>query len=52
MEIHGDLEQRKRDRVMERFRKHQIKVLVATDLASRGIDVAAITHIFNYDVPK
>jgi ATP-dependent RNA helicase DeaD len=50
-EIHGDLEQRKRDKVMERFRKHQIRVLVATDLASRGIDVSAISHIINYDVP-
>lgn len=50
-EIHGDLMQRKRDRVMERFRKHQIKVLVATDLAARGIDVSAVTHIFNYDIP-
>lgn len=50
-EIHGDLVQRKRDHVMERFRKHQIRVLVATDLASRGIDVSAISHIINYDVP-
>lgn len=50
-EIHGDLIQHKRDRVMERFRKHQIKVLVATDLAARGIDVSAISHIINYDIP-
>jgi len=50
-EIHGDLMQRKRDRVMEWFRKNKIKVLVATDLASRGIDVSAITHIINYDIP-
>ena len=50
-EIHGDLMQRKRDRVMEWFRKHKIQVLVATDLASRGIDVSAITHIINYDIP-
>lgn len=52
MEIHGDLIQRKRDRVMERFRKHQIRVLVATDLAARGIDVSRISHIINYDVPQ
>jgi ATP-dependent RNA helicase DeaD len=52
LEIHGDLDQRKRDRVMDRFRKHQLKVLVATDLASRGIDVHAISHIINYDLPK
>jgi superfamily II DNA/RNA helicase len=51
-EIHGDLVQRKRDKVMERFRRHQIKVLVATDLAARGIDVSAISHIINYDIPQ
>jgi len=51
-EIHGDLVQWKRDRVMEGFRRHQIKVLVATDLASRGIDVSAISHIINYDIPE
>ncbi len=50
-EIHGDLDQRKRERVMEQFRKHQIKVLVATDLAARGIDVSSVTHIVNYDIP-
>ena len=50
-EIHGDLVQRKRDRVMEQFRKHQIRVLVATDLAARGIDVSEISHIINYDIP-
>ena len=50
-EIHGDLIQQKRERVMSSFRKHQIKVLVATDLAARGIDVSAISHIINYDVP-
>ncbi len=51
-EIHGDLVQEKRERVMARFRKHQLRVLVATDLASRGIDVSAITHIINYDIPQ
>lgn len=50
-EIHGDLVQRKRDQVMDKFRRHQIKVLVATDLASRGIDVSEISHIINYDMP-
>ena len=49
--IQGDLMQRQRDRVMGMFRKHQLRVLVATDLAARGIDVSAITHIFNYDIP-
>ena len=50
-EIHGDLVQKQRNRVMESFRKHQIRVLVATDLAARGIDVSAISHIINYDIP-
>ncbi len=51
-EIHGDLVQEKRESVMDRFRKHKIPVLVATDLAARGIDVSNITHIINYDLPQ
>jgi ATP-dependent RNA helicase DeaD len=51
-EIHGDLVQSRRERVMDRFRRHQLKVLIATDLASRGIDVSAISHIINYDMPQ
>ena len=51
-EIHGDLMQSKRQRVMDSFRKGSFDVLVATDLASRGIDVADISHIINYDVPE
>ncbi len=51
-EIHGDLVQQKREKVMERFRRHQIPILVATDLASRGIDVSAVTHIVNFDLPQ
>jgi len=50
-EIHGNLAQNKRDRVMKNFRTGKFDVLVATDLASRGIDVADISHIINYDVP-
>lgn len=50
-DIHGDLVQQKRERVMERFRKHHLQVLVATDLAARGIDVQGISHIINYDIP-
>jgi len=50
-EIHGDLVQQKRERVMDRFRKHKLNVLVATDLAARGIDVNGISHIINYDLP-
>jgi ATP-dependent RNA helicase DeaD len=51
MEIHGDLVQSRRERVMDRFRKHKIQMLVATDLAARGIDVSSISHIINYDIP-
>lgn len=51
-DIHGDLVQQKREKIMERFRKHQIPVLVATDLAARGIDVNQISHIINYDLPQ
>ena len=51
-EIHGNLNQNQRDKVMKGFRENKFKVLVATDLASRGIDVQGITHIINYDVPE
>ncbi|MEM3160313.1 MAG: DEAD/DEAH box helicase [Nitrososphaera sp.] len=49
--IHGDLSQRERDVVMGRFRKGADSILVATDVASRGIDVPAVSHVINYDVP-
>ncbi len=51
-EIHGNLAQNKRERVMKNFRSGKFDVLVATDLASRGIDVADISHIINYDAPE
>ena len=50
-EIHGNLAQNKRERVMKSFRGGKFDVLIATDLASRGIDVADISHIINYDIP-
>lgn len=50
-EIHGNLAQHKRDKVMKSFRTGKFDVLVATDLASRGIDVAGISHIINFDIP-
>lgn len=50
-EIHGDLAQNQRDRVMKNFRTGKFDLLIATDLASRGIDVQDITHIINYDLP-
>ena len=51
-EIHGNLAQNKREKVMAGFRKGRFDVLVATDLASRGIDVSNISHIVNYDIPE
>lgn len=50
--IHGDLQQKQRDIVMQRFRKGADSVLVATDIAARGIDVPAVGHVINYDVPR
>jgi len=49
--IHGDMYQRKRDRVMKRLREGGLSVLVASDLAARGLDVQGITHVVNYDMP-
>lgn len=51
-EIHGDLSQAKRERVMKSFRKMEIQLLVATDVAARGLDIDGVTHIFNYDIPE
>jgi ATP-dependent RNA helicase DeaD len=50
--IHGDLAQSARDRAMSSFREGKVKILVATDVVGRGIDVSAISHIFNYDIPQ
>jgi ATP-dependent RNA helicase RhlB len=50
--ITGDLPQRKRFRLMEQFKKGKIKILVATDVASRGIHVEDISHVINYDLPQ
>lgn len=49
--IHGDLSQAQRDRVMKRFRDGQAELLVATDVAARGLDIPEVTHVINYDVP-
>ncbi len=49
--LHGDLNQNQRDRVMDKFRKGNIDILVATDVAARGIDVDEIDVVFNYDIP-
>jgi ATP-dependent RNA helicase DeaD len=50
--IHGDLQQSKRNSVMQQLRDGKLSVLIASDLASRGIDVENITHVINYDVPE
>ena len=50
--IHGDLRQSKRDRVMNAFRKGVKRILVATDVAARGLDIPLIQHVINYDLPQ
>ncbi len=50
--LHGDMHQGARNRTLDALRRGQVRVLVATDVAARGIDVPAITHVFNYDLPK
>ncbi|WP_319379417.1 DEAD/DEAH box helicase [uncultured Methanocorpusculum sp.] len=50
--LHGDMKQQQRDRVMARFRSGSIDVLIATDVAARGIDVDDVDIVFNYDVPQ
>ena len=49
--IHGDLSQKQRDRVMGRFKKNDLQLLIATDVAARGIDVNDLTHVFHYTLP-
>lgn len=50
--IHGDLRQRKRDEVLRNFRNLKNRIIVATDLAARGLDVPHIKHVINYDLPQ
>jgi ATP-dependent RNA helicase DeaD len=49
--LHGDLSQAQREKVMSRFRHHAIKILLATDVAARGIDVSGLTHVIHYHLP-
>ncbi len=49
--IHGDLEQSMRMKTLDNFRKGELKLLVASDVAARGLDIPAVSHVFNYDVP-
>lgn len=50
--LHGELSQAKREFVLKRFREAKLQVLVATDIAARGLDIEGVTHVFNYDVPQ
>ena len=49
--IHGDIQQRVREKTLERFKKGELRVLVATDVAARGLDIDDVDAVFNYDVP-
>ena len=50
--MNGDMHQSKRDRVMREFREGKVRMLIATDVVGRGIDVSGISHIINYDIPE
>jgi len=49
--LHGDMEQQDRDEVIKGYRRGEIKILVATDVAARGLDVKNVSHVFNYHIP-
>lgn len=50
--IHGDLTQGKRENVLNQFKNGRIEVLVATDVAARGLDISGVTHVYNFDIPQ
>ncbi|RMC38517.1 MULTISPECIES: DEAD/DEAH box helicase [unclassified Lactobacillus] len=50
--IHGDLSQARRISVLKRFRASKLDILVATDVAARGLDISGVTHVYNYDIPQ
>ncbi len=50
--IHGDLTQAARDKVMSKFRSGKLRILIATDVAARGLDIEDISHVINYDIPE
>lgn len=50
--IHGDLTQQRRSSILQKFRNGQISILVATDVAARGLDISGVTHVYNYDIPQ
>ena len=49
--LHGDLEQSMRMKTLDQFKNNEIQLLVASDVAARGLDIPAVSHIFNYDTP-
>lgn len=51
-ELHGDLSQNKREQVMRAFREARLQILIATDVAARGLDVEGVSHVFNFDIPQ
>lgn len=50
--IHGDLTQDRRSKIMKRFKNGKLDILVATDVAARGLDISGVTHVYNYDIPS
>ncbi|MBA5729802.1 DEAD/DEAH box helicase [Aerococcaceae bacterium INB8] len=50
--IHGDVTQQKRSSVINEFRQGRVEILVATDVAARGLDISGVTHVYNYDIPQ
>jgi len=50
--IHGDISQAQRERTLEKFRKQRVNILIATDVAARGIDIINLTHVINYSLPQ
>lgn len=50
--IHGDLNQDRRTKIMRKFKEGKLDILVATDVAARGLDISGVTHVYNYDIPS
>lgn len=50
--IHGDMKQERREKVLRKFKRGAIRVLVATDVAARGLDISGVSHVFNFDLPQ
>ena len=50
--LHGDLSQQQRNTVMRQFRSSEVELLVATDVAARGLDIEGVSHVINYDIPQ